>query len=127
LGEQPNETTLSYLATADAFVLASSSESQPLTIWEAFELEVPVCLSALETYRHVGLAHGKNVLMHQVGNIEMLASNLSLALTSSTLKQSLTKAAKSLLLSRLANDWADEFERIIGRAATGWEIKKLGY
>lgn len=127
LGEQPNEVTLSYLATADAFVLASSSESQPLTIWEAFELEVPVCLSALETYRHVGLAHGKHVLMHQVGSIDMLSANLRLVLTSEPLRQTLIKAAKSLLLNRLSNDWQDAFERIIGQAQAQWEIKKLGY
>lgn len=127
LGEQPNEVTLSYLASADAFVLASTSESQPLTIWEAFELEIPVCLSALETYRHVGLAHGKNVLMHQTGNIDMLSSNLRLALTSAALRTTITKAGKSLLLNRLSNDWGDEFVRLVARAATGWEIKKLGY
>lgn len=127
LGEQPNEVTLSYLATADAFVLASSSESQPLTIWEAFELQVPVCLSALETYRHVGLSHGKNALMHQVGSIPMLEANLRTILTSQQVRDSLVKEAKSLLLKRLLNDWQDGFERIIQQAVTAWEIKKLGY
>lgn len=127
LGEQPNETTLSYLATADAYVLASSSESQPLTIWEAFELGVPACLSSLETYRHVGLSHGKNALMHQVGSIAMLSANLRMILTSDQVRDSITKEAKSLLLHRLMNDWQDGFERIIQQAATAWEIKKLGY
>jgi glycosyltransferase involved in cell wall biosynthesis len=127
MGELPNETTLSYLASADAFVLASASESQPLTIWEAFELEVPVCVSALETYRHVGLEHGKHVLMHQVGNVDMLSANLQMLLTNSRLKFGLTKSAKSLLLSRLTSDWQDSFERIIGQAQAQWEIKKMGY
>jgi glycosyltransferase involved in cell wall biosynthesis len=127
LGEQPNEVTLSYLATADAFVLASISESQPLTIWEAFELEVPVCLSALETYRHVGLSHGKNVLMHQVGNVAMLEANLRLVLTNTQIQKTLTKSAKGLLLQCLINDWQDAFERIVQQAVTGWKIKKLGY
>jgi glycosyltransferase involved in cell wall biosynthesis len=127
LGEQPNHITLSYLASADAFVLASSSESQPLSIWEAFELEVPVCLSALETYRHIGLSHGRHALMHQIGSIDMLSANLRLILTSASLKKTITKAAKGLLLSRLANDWGNEFLRIIGRADTYWKIKQLGY
>lgn len=127
LGEQANDVTLSYLASADAFVLASSSESQPLTIWEAFELEVPVCLSALETYRHIGLSHGKHVLMHQVGSIDMLSANLRLVLTSTTLKQAITKAGKGLLLNRLSNDWGDEFIRIVERADASWKIKQLGY
>jgi glycosyltransferase involved in cell wall biosynthesis len=127
LGEQSNEATLACLASADAFVLASTSESQPLTIWEACELGVPVCLSDLETYRHIGLRHGRNALMHPVGNIDMLSANLRLLLTSAALHESISKAGKSLLLERLSSDWGDEFERIIERVATRWEIRKLGY
>lgn len=127
MGEQSNDATLAYLASADAFVLASGSESQPLTIWEAFELDVPVCLSDLETYRHIGLYHGRNALMHPVGNIEMLSVNLHMLLTSNTVRSSITRAAKGLLLKHLSHDWSEEFERIIGRVATRWEIKKLGF
>ncbi|MFJ9451919.1 glycosyltransferase family 4 protein [Herbaspirillum sp. NPDC101397] len=127
LGELPNDVALSYMASADLFVLASDSESQPLTIWEAFELEVPVCLSDLETYRHIGLRHARNVMMHPVGNVEMLSVNLSALLTSAKFRKNLTRAGKSLLLKNLTNDWADEFERIIHRVFTESEIKKLGY
>lgn len=127
MGELPNEETLRYLASADAYVLASNSESQPLTIWEAFELEVPVCLSDLETYRHVGLRNGVNALMHPVGNVELLASNLRTVLSSDDMRASLARAGKSLLLKNLTSDWADEFERIIYRAQAQAEIGKLGY
>lgn len=127
LGELPNEAALAWLASADAFVLASSSESQPLAIWEAFELEVPVFLSDLETYRHMGLFHARHVMMHPVGNIEVLSANLRLLMTSDTLRASLTRAGKSLLLNVLSSDWADEFERIIHRAYAQFEIRKLGY
>jgi glycosyltransferase involved in cell wall biosynthesis len=127
LGEQSNDATLAYLASADVFVLASSSESQPLTIWEAFELEVPVCLSDLETYRHIGLSHGGNALMHPTGNTEMLSANLQMLLTNNQLRASITKGAKSLLLKTLSHDWTEEFERIIGRVDTRWKIKSLGY
>lgn len=127
LGEQSNDATMAYLASADAFVLASSSESQPLTIWEAFELSVPVCLSDLETYRYMGLHHGRNALMHPVGDIALLASNLKTVLSNATLKASITRAAKGLLLHRLAHDWMEEFERIVDRVAVRWEIRKLGY
>lgn len=127
LGELPNEVALSYMASADVFVLASDSESQPLTIWEAFELEVPVCLSDLETYRHIGLRHGRNAMMHPVGNVEILASNLRMTLTSDSLRKSVTRAGKSLLLKNLASDWTEEFERLVYRTQTESEIKKLGY
>ncbi|MFL9924128.1 glycosyltransferase family 4 protein [Herbaspirillum lusitanum] len=127
LGELPNEETLCYLASADAYVLASYSESQPLTIWEAFELEVPVCLSDLETYRHVGLHHARNAMLHPVGNIEMLSTNLRMLLTSEALRKSVTRGGKKLLLNNLTSDWAEEFERIIYRAQTQAEITKMGY
>jgi len=127
LGELPNEVALSYMASADLFVLASDSESQPLTIWEAFELEIPVCLSDLETYRHIGLRHARNVMMHPIGNIEILAANLRMMLSSDTLRKSVSKAGKSLLLKNLTSDWTDEFERIVYRVQTEAEIRKLGY
>ncbi|MBP0600733.1 glycosyltransferase family 4 protein [Herbaspirillum sp. LeCh32-8] len=127
LGELHNEETLRYLASADAYVLASSSESQPLTIWEAFELEVPVCLSDLETYRHYGLRHAHNTLMHPVGDVELLRANLQTLFGSDAVRSSLVRAGKALLLKNLTRDWADEFERIILRAKTQADIKKLGY
>jgi glycosyltransferase involved in cell wall biosynthesis len=113
LGEQPNEVALSYLASADCYVLASSSESQPLTIWESFELEVPVCVSDLDTYRHIGLKHGVNVLTHPVGNVDVLAENLRTILTNYSIRSSVSKAAKSLLLQTLAKDWRHGFDNII--------------
>lgn len=127
LGEMPNDEALRYLASADAYVLASDSESQPLTIWEAFELEVPVCLSDLPTYRHVGLAHGRNALMHPPGNVDMLAANLRLLLSNEELRGKISRAGKSLLLSKLTRDWAEEFERIIFQVQAEGEIRKLGY
>ncbi|WP_050476261.1 glycosyltransferase family 4 protein [Herbaspirillum rhizosphaerae] len=127
LGELPNEVALSYMASADLFVLASDSESQPLTIWEAFELEVPVCLSDLETYRHVGLRHARNAMMHPVGNVDILATNIRMMLTNDSLRKSVTSAGKSLLLKNLTDDWTDRFERLVYRVNTETEIKKLGF
>lgn len=127
LGELPNEETLRYLASADAYVLASSSESQPLTIWEAFELNVPVCLSDLETYRHIGLKNGVNALMHPVGNIDLLAANLRMAIYNEDERRRITRAGKSLLLKNLSSEWSEQFERLILRTQTMAEIRKLGY
>ena len=127
LGEQPNETVLNYLASADCLVLGSASESQPLSIWEAFELEVPVCISDLDTYRHIGFKHGVHALLHPVGDIQMLAENLRIALTNPAIRASITKGAKSLLLRTLASDWRGGFDRIIQDAVTRREIKQLGY
>jgi glycosyltransferase involved in cell wall biosynthesis len=127
LGEQPNEVALSYLASADCFVLASSSESQPLSIWEAFELDVPVCISDLDTYRHIGLKHGVNALTHPVGNADLLAENLRIVLTNRAVRSAMIQGAKGLLLRTLVKDWRVGFENIIQDVATRWEINKLGY
>lgn len=127
LGEQPNEIALSYLASADCFVLASSSESQPLSIWESFELEVPVCISDLDTYRHIGLKHGVNALMHPVGNIDILAENMRMILNNHSIRSNITKAAKGLLLRTLAKDWRNGFDNIIHEVGLRREISKLGY
>lgn len=113
LGEQPNEVTLSHLAAADCFVLASSSESQPLSIWESFELEVPVCISDLDTYRHIGFRHGLNALTHPVGNVDVLSENLRTVLTNPAIRSSVSREAKAMLLKTLAKDWRGTFDGII--------------
>ncbi|MFJ3058898.1 hypothetical protein [Herbaspirillum sp. NPDC087042] len=91
LGKQPNEEALRYLASVDAYVLASYSEPQSLTLWKSFELDLPVCLSYLETYRHIGLRHAQNVMMHPMGNLEILSSNLRMMLTSGDMRRSVTR------------------------------------
>ncbi|WP_158601828.1 glycosyltransferase family 4 protein [Pararobbsia silviterrae] len=115
LGEQPAASTLEYLASADAFVLASDSESQPLSLFEAFELGIPVCLSSLETYRHVGIMHGIHGLMHPVGNVPMLAANLRTVLGDPIVRSNLAKGAKLLIDTKRKVDWKVSFERVIER------------
>lgn len=65
--------------------------------------------------------------MHPVGQTAVLSANLQQLLTRPTLARELARAGKSLLLKNLTRDWADEFERIIARAAMGAELRKLGY
>jgi glycosyltransferase involved in cell wall biosynthesis len=113
VGELPAAQALGYLASADVFVLASDSESQPLTLFEAFELQVPVCVSALPSYRHIGIAHGVHALTHPVGNIAMLAANIGIAIRDRTVRNALTSEAKRLIDARRRNDWKSELERII--------------
>lgn len=98
-----------------------------MSIWESFELEVPICVSDLDTYRHIGLKHGVNALVHPVGNTDILSENLRTILTNQSVRASLPKAAKSLLLRTLAKDWRSGFDGIIQDVATRREISKLGY
>jgi glycosyltransferase involved in cell wall biosynthesis len=127
LGEKANAEALRYMASADCFVIPSGSESQPLTIWEAFELGVPICVSDLDTYRHIGFRHGQHALMHPVGNTAVLSANLRMMLTDADLNAAIAKAGKSLLLRMMVNDWLESFDRLIQDVVTKEEIRKLGY
>ncbi|CAB3778806.1 glycosyltransferase family 4 protein [Pararobbsia alpina] len=113
VGEMSAKDTLEQLASADVFVLASESESQPLSLFEAFELGVPVCLSSLETYRHVGIMHGVHGLMHPMGNIPMLTANFRTLLGDSIVRGQLIQAGKKLIDEKRQTDWKITFERVI--------------
>jgi glycosyltransferase involved in cell wall biosynthesis len=113
VGEKSGKDALEQLASADVFVLASDSESQPLSLFEAFELGVPVCLSALETYKHVGIMHGIHGLMHPSGNIPMLTANLRTALGDSVVRSQLVQGGKQLIDQKRKVDWKTSFDRVI--------------
>ena len=115
-GELSADATLETLASADVFVLASESESQPLSIFEAFELGVPACISALDTYRHIGISHGRHALMHPTGNTAVLASNIRTLLTDKAVRHGVVSGAKQLIDEKRRIDWKIAFERIIEQA-----------
>jgi glycosyltransferase involved in cell wall biosynthesis len=121
VGEMSSKDTLEHLASADVFVLASESESQPLSLFEAFELGIPVCLSALETYRHVGIMHGVHGLMHPMGNVPMLAANLRTVLSDALVRGNLALGGKQLIDQKRRVDWKVSFERVIEQV---WNQRK---
>jgi glycosyltransferase involved in cell wall biosynthesis len=121
VGELSSKDTLEHLASADVFVLASESESQPLSLFEAFELGIPVCLSALETYRHVGIMHGVHGLMHPMGNTPMLAANLRTVLSDAAVRTNLVHGGKQLIDQKRRVDWKVSFERVIEQV---WSQRK---
>lgn len=73
------EVATSYLASADALCLPSEDESQPLVLLEAAHFGVPIVISDLPVYRGTWV-HGKNCLMHQVGDVQGLANCLGICL-----------------------------------------------
>jgi hypothetical protein len=84
-------------------------------------------VSDLETYRHIGLKHGVNALMHPVGNVDIYAENLRTALSNQSVRAGLAKGGKSLLLKTLVKDWRIGFDNIIQDVVTRREINKAGY
>jgi hypothetical protein len=68
--------------------------------------------------------------MHPVGNIDLLASNLQMALHPDV-RRRVTRSGKSLLLKNLTREWSEELERLILRTQTWprskrWILNKVG-
>lgn len=93
LGETKEEETLGWVESADIFCLASSSESQPVSVFEAGLLARPLLLTALPAYRGI-FTHGQNCLMFPTGNVEMLALSLNMYAASAKLRDDLGRAAQ---------------------------------
>lgn len=95
-GEASRLATLSHLAGADVFCLPSGQESQPLTLLGAALLGVPICASDLAPYEGTW-RHGHDCLLHPVGDTDLLAANLALALDNARVRQSLVAGARQTL------------------------------
>ncbi len=83
---------LAWVASADVFCLASSSETQALAVYEAAALARPLLLSDLPCYRDV-FRHGHNCLLFPPGHTELLARSLGMLAASPALRQELGQAA----------------------------------
>jgi glycosyltransferase involved in cell wall biosynthesis len=92
-GETPEPETLGWVESADMFCLASGSESQPVSVFEAALLARPLLLSDLPGYRNV-FVHGRNCLMFPPGHIELLALSLRNYATSARLRADMGAAAQ---------------------------------
>jgi glycosyltransferase involved in cell wall biosynthesis len=93
LGETAQEETLAWMASADIFCLASVSESQPVSVFEAGLLGRPLLLSDLPGYRDV-FAHGRNCLMFPPGYVELLALSLQMYAASPQLRADMGQAGQ---------------------------------
>jgi glycosyltransferase involved in cell wall biosynthesis len=79
---------LGWVESADMFCLASSSETQGLSVYEAASLARPLLLSDLPCYRDI-FTHGRNCLMFPSGNVEMLAASMRMLAVNPALRQTL--------------------------------------
>lgn len=96
-GGQLPEVTNAWYRSADIFSLPSGDESMPISPIEATHHGVPVVLTDLECYEGVW-RHGVNALIHQVGDVEMLAWYLRMLLESPRMRTRLARAAKAVAL-----------------------------
>jgi glycosyltransferase involved in cell wall biosynthesis len=84
---------LGWVASADMFCLASSSETQGLSAYEAALLARPLILSDLPCYRDI-FTHGRNCLMFPPGNVEMLATSMRMLAVNPALREALGREAR---------------------------------
>jgi glycosyltransferase involved in cell wall biosynthesis len=91
-GELPHGEAMAWLASADVFSLPSSSESQPLSSLEAGIRSKALVLSDLPTYDGLW-RHGRNCLLHPVGDVERLAAHLRRLALDAPLRRRLAEAA----------------------------------
>jgi glycosyltransferase involved in cell wall biosynthesis len=85
---------LAWVESADMFCLASGSETQSLSAYEAALLARPLLLSDLPCYNDV-FRHGRNCLMFPPGHVELLALSMQVYAASAGLRAQLGAAAQA--------------------------------
>jgi glycosyltransferase involved in cell wall biosynthesis len=93
ISDLPDAEVLAWVASADMFCLASSSETQSLSAYEAALLGRALLLSDLACYHGVFI-HGRNALMFPPGRIDMLALSMNMYAANPALRQEMGQAAK---------------------------------
>jgi glycosyltransferase involved in cell wall biosynthesis len=96
MGEMDRAQALSYLASADAFCLPSGDESQPVSPLEAAAVSVPSLLTDLPPYAGIW-QHGRNCLLHPVGDVALLGWNLTAILADDALRRRIVDGSQELL------------------------------
>ena len=77
---------LAWVESADMFCLASDSETQSLSAYEAALLGKPMILSDLPCYRDV-FVHGRNCLMFPPRHVDLLALSMNMYAANPSLRQ----------------------------------------
>ncbi len=115
-GETPEPETLGWVASADIFCLASGSESQPVSVFEAGLLARPLLLSNLPGYRDV-FTHGRNCLMFPPGHVELLSLTLQMYAASAKLRAEMGRAAQATARNYSNAKFLMKFDAVIAGVA----------
>ena len=103
---------LAWVASADVFCLASSSETQAVAVYEAAILARPLLLSVLPCYRDV-FRHGHTCLLFPPGRTELLARSLAMLAASPALREELGQAAQRTAPRFTNRRFFDRFELVL--------------
>ena len=88
------------LLQADIACFPSGDESHPLALLEAGLCAVPMVISNLPPYSHIGWTDGKNCLMHPTGNVAQLEAHIERLICDSNLRARLGNNARTMVLNK---------------------------
>lgn len=85
---------------ADIACFPSGDESHPLALLEAGLCALPMVISKLPPYDHIGWANGKNCLMHPVGDITQLGLQIERLIKDEGLRTRLGNNARNMVMNK---------------------------
>ena len=97
-----NERTIinELLFNADIASFPSGDESHPLALLEAGLCALPMVISSLPPYEHIGWTNGKNCLTHLVGDIDHLVLQIERLIKDMNLRARLGNNARNMVLNK---------------------------
>jgi glycosyltransferase involved in cell wall biosynthesis len=111
-----DEEVFGWVESADMFCLASGSETQSLSAYEAALLARPLLLSDLPCYKNVFL-HGRNCLLFPPGSVDLLSLSMQAYAASPGLRQRLGAAAQATALNYSNSKFFSKFDQIMNSVA----------
>jgi glycosyltransferase involved in cell wall biosynthesis len=88
------------LLHSDIACFPSGDESHPLALLEAGLCALPLVISNLPPYSHIGFIHSKNCLIHPTGDLVQLEAHIERLIQDAGLRARLGKNARNLVLNK---------------------------
>jgi len=102
------------LINSDIACFPSGDESHPLALLEAGLCALPMVVSNLPPYGHIGWINGKNCLMHSVGEIEQLVSQIERLINDTGLRGRLGNNARTMVINKYSKKkFIDNMDKVI--------------
>jgi glycosyltransferase involved in cell wall biosynthesis len=120
-GIQEREIINALLLNADIACFPSGDESHPLALLEAGLCALPIVISNLPPYSHIGWINAKNCLMHPVGDVAQLEMQIERLISDAGLRARLGNNARTMVLNKYSKP---KFFENMDKVITPFERKK---
>jgi glycosyltransferase involved in cell wall biosynthesis len=88
------------LLQVDIACFPSGDESHPLTLLEAGLCSLPMVISNLPPYKHIGWTNNKNCLMHPIGDVAQLETLIEQLIKDASLRTRIGTNARSMVIKK---------------------------